>query len=269
MNSLRLSLIQTKLYWEDIAKNLSHFDQLIDQIDSTDLILLPETFSTAFSMNSKTLAEPMNGLAVSWLKNKAKSIKTAIGGSIIITENGKIYNRFIVCKEDGELLFYDKRHLFRMGEEDRHFSPGKQLLDFNLKGWNIRPQICYDLRFPVWSRNKFKPLADGSISADYDLLVYVANWPEVRVTAWQKLLYARAIENQAYVAAVNRIGKDGNGVNCSGSSMLIDYKGDLLWQAQEEKEVIQTMTLEKEPLIAFRLKFPVGLDADEFSIRSN
>ena len=266
MSSLRLSLIQTHLHWENISKNISHFDHLIDQLDASDLILLPETFSTAFSMNSKGIAESMNGTAVNWMKSKAKDINSAIGGSIIIEEEGKIFNRFALAKSDGSIHTYDKRHLFRMGDEDRHFSQGESLLDFELNGWKIRPQICYDLRFPVWSRNTFKVSEDHSISADYDLLVYVANWPEVRVAAWQKLLYARAIENQAYVAAVNRIGKDGNDVNCSGSSMLIDFKGDLLWQAQEETEMIQTVTLQKEPLEAFRKKFPVGLDADRFNI---
>ena len=266
MSSIRLSLIQTQLHWENITKNITHFEQLIDQIDQSDLILLPETFSTAFSMNSKSIAEPMSGEAVSWLINMASATNTAIGGSIIIEEEGKIFNRFVLAKADGQIHTYDKRHLFRMGDEDRHFSQGERLLDFNLKGWKIRPQICYDLRFPVWSRNKFHALTEGCITADYDLLIYVANWPEVRVSAWQKLLFARAIENQAYVAAVNRIGEDGNGVNCSGSSMIIDYKGEIIWQAKEEREIIQTVTLEREPLNTFRQKFPVGLDADEFTI---
>ncbi|MBD99293.1 MAG: amidohydrolase [Verrucomicrobia bacterium] len=266
MQDLRISFIQTHLYWEDVSKNLSHFDKKLDQVEATDLILLPETFSTAFSMNSKELAEPMDGQAVQWLQQKAQSLKTSIGGSIIIQENGRIYNRFVLAKANGELLYYDKRHLFRMGDEDIHFTQGQSLLDIELKGWKIRPQICYDLRFPVWSRNKFHALTEGCITADYDLLIYVANWPEVRVSAWQKLLFARAIENQAYVAAVNRIGEDGNGVNCSGSSMIIDFKGDLIWQAQEVKEVIQTITLEKKSLNTFRKKFPVGLDADQFNI---
>lgn len=266
MQDLRISFIQTHLYWEDVPKNLTHFDEKLDQVEQTDLILLPETFSTAFSMNSKELAEPMDGQAVQWLHQKAQDLNTAIGGSVIVQENGRIYNRFVMAKANGELVYYDKRHLFRMGDEDRHFTQGKSLLDIELKGWKLRPQICYDLRFPVWSRNKFHTGENGQIGADYDVLIYVANWPEVRVGAWQKLLFARAIENQAYVVAVNRIGEDGLGVNCSGSSMVINFKGDLIWEAEDQKEAIKTLEIEKEPLDRFRKKFPVGLDADEFRI---
>jgi len=266
MSELSISLIQTHLYWEDIPKNLAHFDQKIEEVGETDLIVLPETFSTAFTMNSTHLAEDMDGSAVQWLQTKAKEKAVAICGTCIIKVGTQIFNRLIYVDHKGDIQYYDKRHLFRMGDEDRHFTAGEEKLIINLKGWKICPQICYDLRFPVWSRNKFHRVNDNSIQADYDLLIYMANWPEVRVGAWQKLLYARAIENQAYVAAANRIGEDGIGVNCSGSSMIVDFKGDLLWEAEDQKEAIQTLKLDKEALDRFRQKFPVGLDADKFEI---
>ena len=160
-------------------------------------------------------------------------------------------------KPDGSFDKYDKRHLFRMGDEHNHFTAGSERLIVELKGWKICPQICYDLRFPVWSRNK---------KQEYDLLLYIANWPEVRIPAWEKLLYARAIENQCYVAGVNRIGIDGNGVNCSGNSMLIDSKGELIWKAKDLEEETKTVKVSLDDLNGFRKKFPVGMDADEFEV---
>ena len=267
MSTLTLSLIQTSLFWEDKSRNLAHFDQLINQIEETDLIILPETFSTAFSMNSEKLAESASGPTVEWMKEKAFEKQAVVCGSLIIREAGNIYNRFLWMSPDGTYEKYDKRHLFRMGKEDQYFTPGAERLVVDLKGWKICPMICYDLRFPVWSRNQFKMDDRNGVVPEYDLLIYVANWPEVRVSAWQKLLFARAIENQSFVAAVNRIGEDGLGVNCSGSSTLIDYTGETIWNALSENEEIHTVTIDRIGLEKFRKRFPVGLDVDEFEIR--
>ena len=231
MQKLTVSIIQANLVWEDVDTNLKAFTKKIQSIESTDLIVLPETFSTSFSMNSETLAEPMNGKTMSWMAEIAQNKNAVVAGSAILKENNQIFNRFIWMRPNGSFEKYDKRHLFRMGNEHNHFTAGKERLIVELKGWKICPQICYDLRFPVWSRNK---------KQEYDLLLYVANWPEVRTAAWEKLLYARAIENQCYVAAVNRIGVDGEGVNCIGNSMFIDPKGELIWKAADAKEESST-----------------------------
>lgn len=257
MQNLTINIIQSDLVWEDVAANLKAFTKKIKAVKQSDLIVLPETFSTAFSMNSEHLAEPMNGKTMTWMATMAKEKNTVLAGSAIIRENDHIFNRFIWMRPDGSFDKYDKRHLFRMGDEHNHFTAGSERLIVELKGWKICPQICYDLRFPVWSRNK---------KQEYDLLLYIANWPEVRIPAWEKLLYARAIENQCYVAGVNRIGIDGNGVNCSGNSMLIDFKGDLIWKAKDLEEETKTVKVSLDDLNGFRKKFPVGMDADEFEV---
>jgi len=258
MQKLTVSIIQANLVWEDVDTNLKAFTKKIQSIESTDLIVLPETFSTSFSMNSETLAEPMNGKTMSWMAEIAQNKNAVVAGSAILKENNQIFNRFIWMHPNGSFEKYDKRHLFRMGNEHNHFTAGKERLIVELKGWKICPQICYDLRFPVWSRNK---------KQEYDLLLYVANWPEVRTAAWEKLLYARAIENQCYVAAVNRIGVDGEGVNCIGNSMFIDPKGELIWKAADAKEESSTTEIYLDELNDFRKKFPVGMDADDFEVR--
>ena len=258
MQKLTVSIIQANLVWEDVDTNLKAFTKKIQSIESTDLIVLPETFSTSFSMNSETLAEPMNGKTMSWMAEIAQKKNAVVAGSAILKGNNQIFNRFIWMRPNGSFEKYDKRHLFRMGNEHNHFTAGKERLIVELKGWKICPQICYDLRFPVWSRNK---------KQEYDLLLYVANWPEVRTAAWEKLLYARAIENQCYVAAVNRIGVDGEGVNCIGNSMFIDPKGELIWKAADAKEESSTTEICLDELNDFRKKFPVGMDADDFEVR--
>ena len=258
MQKLTVSIIQANLVWEDVDTNLKAFTKKIQSIESTDLIVLPETFSTSFSMNSETLAEPMNGKTMSWMAEIAQNKNAVVAGSAILKENNQIFNRFIWMHPNGSFEKYDKRHLFRMGNEHNHFTAGKERLIVELKGWKICHQICYDLRFPVWSRNK---------KQEYDLLLYVANWPEVRTAAWEKLLYARAIENQCYVAAVNRIGVDGEGVNCIGNSMFIDPKGELIWKAADAKEESSTTEIYLDELNDFRKKFPVGMDADDFEVR--
>lgn len=258
MQNLTISIVQSDLVWEDVDANLTAFTSKIESITETDLILLPETFSTSFSMNSKGLAEPMDGKTMTWLAKMAKQSNAIIAGSLILEESDKIYNRFIWMRPNGTFEKYDKRHLFTMGDEHNHYTKGTENLIVELKGWKVCPQICYDLRFPVWSRNQNKN--------PYDLLIYVANWPEVRIKAWEKLLYARAIENQSYVAAVNRIGIDGENVNCIGNSMIIDPKGDLIWKAADQTEEIKTVTISKSDLETFRNKFPVLEDGDRFTV---
>ncbi len=208
----------------------------------------------------------MMGDTMLWMQEKAAQKQAVICGSLIIEEKGSYYNRLIWMRPDGSYEQYDKRHLFRMANEHEYFQNGNQHLVVELKGWKICPLICYDLRFPVWSRNQFHFPEENEIQAQYDLLIYVANWPEVRIDAWEKLLFARAIENQCIVAAVNRIGNDSNEISHSGNSMVIDAKGALLWKAQNHQEEIKTLALNKEELHRFRAKFPSGMDADSFEL---
>ncbi|MCK5823209.1 MAG: amidohydrolase [Bacteroidales bacterium] len=254
---LQTTIIQTNLAWENIDENLENFSKKIDEISlSTDLIVLPEMFSTGFSMKSKQLSEDMNGKAMQWLKIKAKEKNCVIIGSLIIVENANYYNRLICMYPDGEYCFYDKRHLFRMGNEHKFYVAGDNKLIIKINNFRIRPLVCYDLRFPVWSRN----------TNDYDVLIYIANWPESRREVWNKLLFARAIENQAYVVAVNRIGTDATGLKYSGDSKIINAKGVEISKTKPYKESIETITFSLEDLSKFRRAFPVDLDADRFKI---
>jgi len=266
MNNLTINLIQTELKWESVKENQEHFSDLISQIDKTDLIILPEMFTTGFSMNSAELAETVNGKSTLWMKEQAAKKNAVVCGSIIIEEKDTYYNRLIWMRPDGTFESYDKRHLFRMANENNHFSSGASKLIVELKGWRICPLVCYDLRFPVWSRNKAKTDRKTYANWDYDILLYIANWPEARIKAWEKLIYARAIENQCFVAAVNRIGKDGKDINYSGNSMLVDAKGELIWKAKDNYEEVKTLEISKIELEAFREKFPVGMDGDSFKI---
>lgn len=253
---LKLALIQTELYWEEKYNNLARFDTLIRSIENADIIILPEMFTTGFSMQTEKLGEKMDDETVRWMKTKAKEKNCAVCGSVIIKDGEKYFNRFIWADENGTVFTYDKRHLFRMAKENDHFAGGEKKITIDYKRWKIQPLICYDLRFPVWSRN---------VNNSYDLLLYVANWPEARRNPWMKLLQARAIENQCYVAGVNRIGLDGRNIDHSGDSMVVDFKGDVLEHAlKEEKILFQEISLTE--LNDFREKFPVGMDADEFEI---
>ncbi|MFP4024226.1 MAG: amidohydrolase [Thiohalospira sp.] len=256
-NNLHISCIQTELFWEDVEQNLKHFELLFNQLSkSAELVILPEMFTTGFSMKTEKLAEKMNGKSFVWLKKQAAKINKIIIGSIIIKDQREYFNRLFVMFPDGNYEYYDKRHLFRMGNEHKHYSAGKQRLIFNYKNWRICPLTCYDLRFPVWSRNQ----------NDYDLLIYLANWPESRREVWKKLLPARAIENQVYVAGVNRIGNDGEGLSYAGDTMIISPKGVIMNETKERKEQIIDANLSLDELNRFREKFPVGLDADKFKI---
>lgn len=255
---LNLSLFQTDPVWQDIDANIRMLDQWIGNIPvQTDLVILPEMFLTGFSMDVHKISQDMNGKGVKWLVSIANSKKVTVMGSLTIKDNGQFYNRLLVASPNGGLLWYDKRHLFRMGEEHEHFSPGKRNIVSNLKEWNIMPLVCYDLRFPVWSRNS---------GLKYDLLVYVANWPQPRHDAYLTLIKARAIENQCYVAAVNRVGTDGLGIKYAGDTVVIDPKGKLLTESFQSEKLISCAISLKE-LKEYRQKFPAYLDSDEFELK--
>lgn len=257
MQDLKVTLIQTKLYWEDKIANREMFTQKISEIsEPTDLIVLPEMFSTGFSMDT-SLAETNDGETVAWLKKQAKSAKAVITGSIIVKDNESYYNRLFWVQPDGVYKTYDKRHLFTLANEQDYYSAGNKHLIVDLKGWKISPLICYDLRFPVWSRN----------TMNYDLLIYVANWPERRNHAWKTLLLARAIENQSYVVGVNRIGDDGNSVYHSGDSAVINPMGQIISSINAGEEDVQTITMSKEYLTKIRTKLSFLKDQDSFEIK--
>ena len=258
MTDLRISPIQAGIVWENKEQNLQHFHEMIKPLaNKTDLVVFPETFTTGFSMTCCALAESNSGSTISRIKQWAAGYNFAIAGSFIATENGKYYNRaFFVCP-DGETFFRNKRHLFGQGGEKESFSPGNDNTIIQYRDWNIRLLICYDLRFPVWSRN---------VNNECDLLIYVANWPSVRQSVWNTLLPARAIENQCYVCGVNRVGKDGDDIQYPGNSLLIDAKGRILSNYPENAEHVDTITISKKELDDFRLRFPVWKDADHFGL---
>ncbi|MBL7178598.1 MAG: amidohydrolase [Pseudomonadota bacterium] len=253
MRDLKVTIIQSELAWEDIAANLAAFDRKIDAIrEETHLIILPEMFTTGFSMKAAKLAQGMNGSAVQWLQQKSRQMHADIVGSVIIKDNGLFLNRLLWAKPDSRLITYDKRHLFRMLGEEKVYSAGDKTVTVDLQGWKIRPFICYDLRFPAWTRN---------ISNRFDMAIFVANWPERRALHWKALLLARAIENQCYVIGVNRVGTDGNGLTYRGDSSIIDPAGKILFQ-KEYKDCMYTAVLSHNELRAYRESFPAWMDAD-------
>lgn len=255
--NLNLAIVQTSLAWHDRQANHEHFAMLLDQINGADLVILPEMFTTGFSMESETLAEPEVGPTAKWMLAQAKRLQAVVTGSIIVkAADGSHRNRLLWARPDGALQHYDKRHLFRMAGEHEHYSPGTQQVQFELKGWRIRPLICYDLRFPVWSRD----------AQSTDLLLYTANWPGARRLHWNRLLPARAIENLCYVAAVNRTGTDGKGFAYTGDSQVLDFQGESLFSAGEAEGVFE-VSLSAAELAAYRTKFPAYLDADTFEIQ--
>jgi omega-amidase len=255
---MRLTIIQSALTWENPAANHAMFSQkLVALRGATDLVLLPEMFATGFSMNAAALAEPMDGPTVRWMENTAKELGAAVAGSFICAENGKYFNRLVFMRPDGHFDFYDKKHLFTLAGEQDYFSSGQKRLTLEWQGWRICPLVCYDLRFPVWSRN---PTPDP-----YDLLLYVANWPARRAHHWRSLLTARAIENQAYVAGVNIVGKDGNGLEYTGDSAVIDYSGQTFFQVSGQEDV-RTAELSLEDLRQYRLQLPFLQDADVYKL---
>ena len=262
MSKLTFTLIQSGLHWEDKEANLNMFEEKIGGLpQGSQVVVLPEMFSTGFSMKPEQLAETMDGATVEWMRKTAARKKMILTGSVIIEENGNYYNRLIWMLPNGQYGQYDKRHLFAFAGENQHYTGGTQRLIASVNGWKINLLVCYDLRFPAWARQQF----DGDKNFEYDVLIYVANWPERRSTAWKTLLQARAIENQCYVIGVNRVGKDGNDIYHSGDSMVIDPLGEILYHKSGEEDVF-TITLDKEHLREVREKFQFWRDADSFEI---
>lgn len=261
MKDLRITMVQTSLHWENQQRNLEMFEKLLSGIKkgSTDLIVLPEMFATGFTMNVKKVADVMDGDAVAWMKKISLNKNAGVCGSLVIKSKNKFYNRLICMMPDGFLKTYDKRHLFRMAKEHRYYTAGQQKLIVKWKGWTICPLVCYDLRFPVWSRNEKRN--------PYDVLIYVANWPERRRNSWQVLGCARAIENQSYVVAVNRIGKDGNGIVYSGDSAVFDPHGIKISKTIARQTSVETVNLSSKKLMDWRKIFPALTDADTFKIK--
>lgn len=255
MNNLKITTIQTDLVWENIEANLAQLTSKLGQlVNSSDIIILPEMFTTGFSMNPAKLAETPNGKTLAWLKEQAQKTKAVITGSYIVQENDHYYNRLVWMQPDGIFQTYDKKHLFSLSAEPKHYTAGKERLIVNYKGWRICPLICFDLRFPVWSRN----------TQNYDLLIYVANWPEKRAHHWRSLLMARAIENQAYTIGVNRVGTDGNQSDHSGDTSVIDYNGSLLVHtAHVENSSTIELNYQKQQDFRHKLRFLADRDAFE------
>lgn len=256
MSTLTLTLVQSELHWLDKDANLAMFDKKLAEITANpDLILLPETFATGFAINLDC-AEPENGKVLTWLKTQAHKHNAVIAGSVLVAQGDKKANRFYWVTPKGEVNYYDKRHLFRLGSEGDYVVAGQARKTFEINGFKLLPQVCYDLRFPVFQRN----------NNDYDVMINVANWPAIRRHIWDTLLMARAMENLCYVVAVNRVGDDGNGVAHNGGTAVYDFKGDTLAKAKDNTQELLTVTLEKAPLEDFKTAFPAYLDADPFTL---
>jgi len=266
MNSdLKIGLIQTDLIWEDTQANLAKFDALFKTVnDDVEILILPEMFATGFTMKVDKLKKPLGQLAFNWLKNKAHSLDKILVGSILFEENRKYYNRLFWMRPDGSYEFYNKRHLFQMGNEHKVMTAGDKPIIVSYKNTKFNLQVCYDLRFPVWSKNKYNLKTD---SYAYDVLLYVANWPNVRKQAYMSLLKARAIENQAFVIWVNRVGVDGNNRAHSGDTMLLDPLGNSKDSLPENVEKILYVTINLNELTTIRKNFKVGLDWDNFDVK--
>lgn len=260
MQDLKIALIQTTQYWEDKAKNFRHFEiNYLQKMNpnEVDLVLLPEMFNTSFSMNVKVLAETINGESISWLMKWAEKLNCQVGASLIIEEAGKFYNRFVIVSGTEILSSYNKRHLFRMADEHLFFTAGTERVIHSIKGWKLFLQVCYDLRFPVFSRNK-----TINSKKEYDALIYIANWPEKRNYVWKTLLQARAMENQCYCLGLNRVGEDGNGFTYSGDSMLVSPWGKIDFQFSENTELVKILTLTYDQIEDITVRFPAFMDAD-------
>lgn len=256
MNELSITLIQSTLFWKNIQKNLDHFTKLINKIEKTNIILLPEMFNTAFCPDEVSLAEEMQGKTINWMKKIALNNACSVVGTLMVQEKNKIFNRLVWVSENGQTQFYDKRHLFSFAEESQTITKGEKRLILLEKGWKICPLICYDLRFPVFSRNNI----------DYDILIYLANWPNKRINSWDTLLKARSIENQCYTIGVNRIGEDGNNILFSGHSKIIDPLGNEIASTNTGEEEILTTKVTKEILDYQRNKMNFLQDRDNFSL---
>ena len=257
MENLKITLFQGYLFWENIDRNLQNIELKLSGIrEKTSLIILPEMFNTGFSMQADTLAEAMDGKTITWMHKIASQYECVITGSLMIRDNGKYYNRLIWMRPDGSFEYYDKRHLFALGKEHQTYTAGSKKLIVTLNGWNICPMICYDLRFPVWMRN---------VNEEYDLMIIVANWPERRALHWRSLIAARAIENQAYVIGVNRVGHDGNEVYHSGDSTCIDPNGNVVYYKRDEED-LYTFSISADEVKKTRRALPFLKDMDEFNV---
>lgn len=258
MNNLTITLVQSSLLWEAPENNRKKFTELLTTFThKTDIVILPEMFTTGFSMSPEKVAQKWPGETIDWMKNESSKNNFAICGSIMTCENDNFYNRFVWVTPEGHIQHYDKKHLFRMGDENQTYHAGTKPILITYKNWKIAPFICYDLRFPVWSRN----------TTHYDLAIYVANWPAPRYRVWEKLLMARAIENQCYVAGVNRVGTDGRQLKYSGNSMLVNPRGEPDLYLTPGIEEIKSIELSHEQLTGFRAKFPVLKDTDPFTLK--
>ncbi len=261
-SDLRVSLVQADTVWRDAAANRSLYGGLVRPLaGAADLVVLPETFTSGFGDEAIAEAETMHGAGVAWLRALADEVGAVVTGSMVIAEGGRVWNRLLWAEPGGGLLWYDKRHLFRMADEHLRYGQGESRIITRWRGWRVLPQVCYDLRFPVWSRNRV-PEAGG---CEYDLALYVANWPSPRRYAWRILLRARAIENLAFVVGVNRVGTDGNGFHYAGDSAALDPLGQPLVELGEQAQVV-TVTLSAERLRAHRERFPAWRDADDFRL---
>ena len=262
MSSLQFTLIQSDLFWEDKEANLAMFSEKINAIQQpTEIIILPEMFTTGFSMQPEKWAETMDGPTVDWMRRWSIEKKAVITGSIIIEEDENYYNRLIWMLPNGQLGYYDKRHLFGFAGEEQKYTSGNKRLIASVKGWRINLQICYDLRFPVWTRQQI----DKELGKEYDVLLFVANWPEKRNHAWKTLLSARSIENQCFTIGLNRVGVDGNNIVHSGDSMVVGPLGEILYHCAYEEDVFH-ITLQKEEINNTRNKYPFWKDGDDFKI---
>jgi predicted amidohydrolase len=262
MQDLKITFIQADLVWKEVSANLETFQKKISDIsEETDLIILPEMFNTGFVVKPHEIETVVWKSTLEWMKSIAAEKAAVLTGSMIVKEQGKYYNRLYWVHPDGSFSSYDKRHLFSLGGEHLQFTAGNDALVLKLKGWKIKPLICYDLRFPVWAKNNYQ-----SGKYDYDVLIYMANWPAARSHAWKSLLVARAIENQAYTIGVNRIGCDGNGTPHQGFSGVIEPKGEWISEVAMNVESVQTIELSAVELLSYRKKFMVGLDWDQFHI---
>ena len=259
--TLKIAAVQAISYWEDVKKNLTHYKTLIEEVDSSvDLIVLPEMFLTGFTNNAKACAVEMEGSEIKEVSNWAVNHHKAIVGSVIVLENGRYYNRMMWFMPDATIQHYDKKHLFTYANEDKVYTPGRKRLIVNFKGFKIACFICYDLRFPVWMRNR---IVDNEV--EYDLAIVTANWPKVRIEAWEYLLKGRAVENQAYILGVNRVGVDGNQIIYNGKTMLVESNGSFI-QSADDKEEVSVFNLELKSLNDFRSRFPFLNDDDNFTI---
>lgn len=255
-NRLTIGLFQADLHWQAALKNLEKVAALESQLQTLDLLILPEMFTTGFTMSVQNVAENWPGESVSYLQDLSDKFDTAIICSIVIRDKSNYFNRLVFIKPNSDIQYYDKRHLFTMGEEHKYYSAGQKRVVVEYKSWRFMPLVCYDLRFPVWSRNDL----------EYDALIYVANWPDSRKDVWKTLLKARALENQAYVFGVNRVGKDEMGLNYAGNTLAFDAKGNGLVDTEEYQESLLIVEVDKESLMQFRTKFPVLDDMDDFEI---